>query len=185
MIRWARDDRTISNLVDRNIVWSFDADVPVFFVTSFAPPQDVTVMCHLDGVLAVGSGDDGKAAIGRGSLVLFHSSPSSLVIDLFWREILRHPHIHSNANKACPLSSQGSDRFCIWEYCLSHKLVPEARAVGLDQPSRRMWKMDRQNILARPGNLGKKLSPRPRGLRRIPVEDRRPIGLATFDARVA
>jgi hypothetical protein len=39
MSRWARDDRTISNLVDGNIVWSFDADVPVFFiVTSFAPP---------------------------------------------------------------------------------------------------------------------------------------------------
>jgi hypothetical protein len=38
-------------------------------------------MGHLDGILAVGSlGDDGKAAIGRGSLVLFHSSASSLVL---------------------------------------------------------------------------------------------------------
>jgi hypothetical protein len=65
-------------------------------------------------------------------------------------------------------------------YCLSHKLVPEPCAVGLDQPRRRMWKMDRQNIFAGPGDLGEELSSRPRGLRRIPVEDRRPIGLATL-----
>src|SRR5262249_27097620 len=65
-------------------------------------------------------------------------------------------------------------------YCLSHKLVPEPCAVGLDEPRRRMWKMDRQNIFAGPGDLGEKLSPRARGLRRIPVEDRRPIGLTTL-----
>src|SRR5262249_25656201 len=73
-------------------------------------------------------------------------------------------------------------RSLIWpsdprRYCLSHKLVPEPCAVGLDEPRRRMWKMDWQNIFAGPGDLGEKLSPRPRGLRRIPVEDRRPIGL--------
>ena len=50
-------------------------------------------------------------------------------------------------------------------YCLSHKLVPKPCAVGLDQPRRRMWKMDRQNILASPSDLGEKLSPRPRCLR--------------------
>src|SRR5262249_33663552 len=76
-------------------------------------------------------------------------------------------------------------RSLIWpsdprRYCLSHKLVPEPCAVGLDEPRRRMWKMDRQNIFAGPGGLGEKLSPRPRHLRRIPVEDRRPIGRATF-----
>src|SRR5262249_60143591 len=80
-------------------------------------------------------------------------------------------------NRAWPLSSQASD-------CLSHKLVPEPCAVGLDEPRRRMWKMDRQNIFAGPGDLGEKLSPRPRGLRRIPVEDRRPIVLATLQGVV-
>src|SRR5262249_11841559 len=60
----------------------------------------------------------------------------------------------------------------------------EPCAVGLDEPRRRMWKMDRQNIFAGPGDLGEKLSPRPRGLRRIPVEDRRPIGLATLQGVV-
>src|SRR5262245_50619661 len=80
-------------------------------------------------------------------------------------------------------------RSLIWpsdprRYCLSHKLVPEPCAVGLDEPRRRMWKMDRQNIFAGPGDLGEKLSPRPRGLRRIPVEDRRPIGLATLQGVV-
>jgi len=44
--------------------------------------------------------------------------------------------------------------------------------------------MDRQNIFAGPGDLGEKLSPRPRGLRRIPVENRRPIGLATLQGVV-
>src|SRR5262245_62176429 len=44
--------------------------------------------------------------------------------------------------------------------CLSHKPVPEPCAVGLDEPRRRMWKMDRQNIFAGPGDLGEKLSPR-------------------------
>ena len=63
---------------------------------------------------------------------------------------------------------------------LSYKLVSEPCAVGLDQPRRRMWKMDRQDILAGPCDLGEKFSPRPRGLRRIPVEDRRPIGLTTL-----
>src|SRR5262252_8495013 len=80
-------------------------------------------------------------------------------------------------------------RSLIWpsdprRYCLSHKLVPEPCAVGLDEPRRRMWKMDRQNIFAGPGDLGEKLSPRPRGLRRIPVEDRRSIGLATLQGVV-
>src|SRR5262245_23105760 len=80
-------------------------------------------------------------------------------------------------------------RSLIWpsdprRYCLSHKLVPEPYAVGLDESRRRMWKMDRQNIFAGPGDLGEKLSPRPRGLRRIPVEDRRPIGLATLQGMV-
>src|SRR5215831_7370291 len=80
-------------------------------------------------------------------------------------------------------------RSLIWpsdprRYCLSHKLVPEPCAVGLDEPRRRMWKMDRQNIFAGPGDLDEKLSPRPRGLRRIPVEDRRPIGLATLQGVV-
>src|SRR5262245_63187981 len=80
-------------------------------------------------------------------------------------------------------------RSLIWpsdprRYCLSHKLVPEPCAVGLDESRRRMWKMDRQNIFAGPGDLGEKLSPRPRGLRRIPVEDRRPIGLATLQGVV-
>jgi len=44
--------------------------------------------------------------------------------------------------------------------------------------------LDRQNILAGPSDLGEKLSPRPRCLRRIPVEDRRPIGLATLQGVV-
>src|SRR6516162_9191517 len=43
-------------------------------------------------------------------------------------------------------------------YCLSHKLVPEPCAVGLDEPRRRMWEMDRQNIFAGPGDLGEKPS---------------------------
>src|SRR5215469_16049437 len=80
-------------------------------------------------------------------------------------------------------------RSLIWpsdprRYCLSHKLVPEPCAVGLDEPRRRMWKMDRQNIFAGPGDLGEKLSPRPRSLHWIPVEDRRPIGLATLQGVV-
>src|SRR5262249_11432245 len=86
------------------------------------------------------------------------------------------------------IKTQGSDRL-IWpsdpsRYCLSHKLVPEPCAVGLDEPRRRMWKMDRQNIFAGPGDLGEKLSPRPRGLFRIPVENCRPIGLATLQGVV-
>jgi hypothetical protein len=44
--------------------------------------------------------------------------------------------------------------------------------------------MDRQNISAGASNLGEKLSPRSRGLRRIPVEDCRPIGLATLQGMV-
>ena len=44
--------------------------------------------------------------------------------------------------------------------------------------------MDRQDILAGTRDLSEKLSPRPRGLRRIPVEDRRPIGLATLQGVV-
>src|SRR5262249_11671835 len=91
-------------------------------------------------------------------------------------------------NRAWPLSSQGSDRSygpaIRGDNCLSHNLVPEPCAVGLDEPRRRMWKMDRQNIFAGPGDLGEKPSPRPRGLRRIPVEDRRPIGLATLQGMV-
>src|ERR1700719_5180328 len=103
-----------------------------------------------------------------------------------WGEIVRHPHPFE-CNRAWPLSSQGSDRsygLAIREILLSHKFVPEPCAVGLDQPRRRMWKMDRQNIFAGPGDLGEKLSSRPRGLRRIPVEDRRPIGLATLQGVV-
>src|SRR5262249_36702809 len=90
-------------------------------------------------------------------------------------------------NRAWPLSSQGSDRSYGPDprrYCLSHKLVPEPCAVGLDEPRRRRWKMDPQKLFAGPGDLGEKLSPRPRGLRRIPVEDRRPIGLATLQGVV-
>ena len=77
-----------------------------------------------------------------------------------------------------------SSGFGVRTIILSHKFVPEAHAVGLDQPRRRMWKMDRQNISAGASNLGEKLSPRSRGLRRIPVEDCRPIRLATLQGMV-
>jgi hypothetical protein len=49
--------------------------------------------------LRSGRANDVNAAIGRSSLAPFHSPISSLVIDLFWGEIVRHPHIHSDANK--------------------------------------------------------------------------------------
>src|SRR5262245_16521601 len=80
-------------------------------------------------------------------------------------------------------------RLLIWprdprRYCLSHKLVPEPCAVGLDETRRRMWKVDRQNIFAGPGDLGEKLSPRPRGLRRIQVAYRLPMGRATLQVVV-
>jgi hypothetical protein len=45
--------------------------------------------------LRSGCADDGNAAIGRSSLAPFHWPISSLVIDLFWGEIVRHPHIRS------------------------------------------------------------------------------------------
>src|SRR5262249_49558828 len=108
-------------------------------------------------------------------------------LKLLWGESVRHPHIPRMQWSMATLLTRL--RSLIWpsdpkRYCLSHKLVPEPCAVGLDEPRRRMWKMDRQNIFAGPGDLGEKLPPRPRGLRRIPVEDRRPIGLATLQGVV-
>ena len=44
--------------------------------------------------------------------------------------------------------------------------------------------MDRQDILAGTCDLSEKLSPLPRGLRQVPVEDRRPIGLAALQGVV-
>src|SRR5262249_49182035 len=75
-------------------------------------------------------------------------------LKLLWGESVRHPHIPRMQWSMATLLTRL--RSLIWpsdprRYCLSHKLVPEPCAVGLDEPRRRMWKMDRQNIFAGPG----------------------------------
>src|SRR6516164_9228937 len=125
-----------------------------------------------------------SSRFGEPSTARSHSRENAIISASSWRERAAPAH-----PSAAIEHGHSPHKALIWpsdprRYCLSHKLVPEPCAVGLDEPRRRMWKMDRQNIFAGPGDLAEKLSPRPRGLLRIPVENRRPIGLATLQGVV-
>src|SRR5690242_16250284 len=63
---------------------------------------------------------------------------------------------------------------------LAHELVAEALAVRLDQACGGMREMDRQHEAAGAGGLAEELPPRLRRLLLVPVEDRRPVGLAAL-----
>src|ERR1700756_5677251 len=63
---------------------------------------------------------------------------------------------------------------------LAHELIAKSIAVRLNEPGRRMRKMDRQHKAARSRDLAEKTPARPRRLVGVPIEDRRPTRLATL-----
>ena len=67
---------------------------------------------------------------------------------------------------------------------LTHERIAEAVAVGGNEAGGRVRKVNRQNICARVGDLTQEAAARPRGLRRVGVEDGRPIRLAALQRMV-
>src|ERR1043165_4782703 len=67
---------------------------------------------------------------------------------------------------------------------LAHELVAEALAVRLDQPGGRVREMDRQDEAAGARRVVQEPAARLRGLLLVPVEYRRPVGLAALQGMV-